>query len=272
MEPSHSSLSDTPLRKAHSNSSDKSSGGRWGNVKEDTQRNQHDIHEEGCILLLEDKSGMFNKRKGGKGSNGSGAKSDEEGDGSELESSLYAHLPYKNGALAIHGKGSTNSMDESTNPRRGDLVSFVKAKSGKGVRDIRVVNRQEASLLRGRLENIERSEEHGGKAKFIAATAKEEVYEINLSEVISCDLALLKEKQAVEGILYKNKIYGVCRTTDLYLESKLGASHKERPKLNLAVKKDRGGTIIAQSMMAKGPDGSNGFAKGWTKRTSRYKR
>jgi hypothetical protein len=33
-------------------------------------------------------------------------------------------------------------------------VSFVKAKSGKGARDIRVVERGAATLLRGRLENI----------------------------------------------------------------------------------------------------------------------
>ena len=42
--------------------------------------------------------------------------------------------------------------------------------------------------------------------------------------------------------------------------------------LNLTVKKDRGGTIMAQSMMAKGPDGTIGFKPGWTTRVSRYAR
>merc|ERR1712127_816200 len=31
-----------------------------------------------------------------------------------------------------------------------------------------------------------------------------------------------------------------------------------------------GGQIMAQSRMAKGPDGTNGFAAGWTRRTSLY--
>ena len=57
---------------------------------------------------------------------------------------------------------------------------------------------------------------------------------------------------------------------DLYLESKVDRSNKLRPKLNLTVKKDRGGKIMAQSMMAKGPDGTPGFASGWTTRVSKY--
>lgn len=107
-------------------------------------------------------------------------------------------------------------------------------------------------------------------AKFIASTEKEEVYEINLAEIVSCDAKVLKEKEPVEGILHDGKIFGVCRTSDLYLTSKLGTSHKERPKLNLTVKKNRGGTIMAQSGMAKGPDGTNGFKAGWTTRKSQY--
>jgi hypothetical protein len=88
--------------------------------------------------------------------------------------------------------------------------------------------------------------------------------------VVSCDDNVLKDKETVEGVLFEGKIYGVCRTCDLYLTSKLGTSRKERPKLNLTVKKDRGGKILAQSMMAKGPDGTNGFKAGWTMRTSQY--
>merc|ERR1711862_1048891 len=94
------------------------------------------------------------------------------------------------------------------------------------------------------------------------------------SEVISCDVSVLKEKDSVEGILHDGSIYGICRIVDLYLETKLdskhGAARKERPRLNLTVKKDRGGKIMAQSMMAKGPDGSNGFAPGWTSRISMF--
>lgn len=72
----------------------------------------------------------------------------------------------------------------------------------------------------------------------------------------------------------------MCRTKDIYLASSFGSKSgevksssglKERPKLNLTVKKElqgMGGKIMAQSRMAKGPDGTVGFAPGWTKRTS----
>lgn len=60
----------------------------------------------------------------------------------------------------------------------------------------------------------------------------------------------------------------VCRTKDIHLSSSFGNSGglSERPKLNLTVKKElqgMGGQIMAQSRMAKGPDGTNGFVLGW---------
>ncbi|KAL3937164.1 MAG: hypothetical protein SGBAC_007670 [Bacillariaceae sp.] len=176
--------------------------------------------------------------------------------------------------MAIHGTGSSSSMDGSTNPKRGDMVSFVKARKGSGVRDVRIVTRRSAKFIQGRLENIapttNSSKRNCGTAKFVAASEKEEVYDVDLSEVVSCDVAALKDKQPVEAILHEGKLYGICRTADLYLESKLGTKYKERPKLNLSVKKNRGGTIMAQSMMAKGPDGTNGFAEGWTTRKTQF--
>jgi hypothetical protein len=316
MEPSHTSLSDTPLRKTQSNmssGSDKVGNTRWVETKDDNKKiGQPDMPEEGCILLLEDKSGMFQstkQRRGRKKRSASVDSADVSGDdmstddaksvgsSDELSSDgemssddgassendapenkgvvhVLSHLAYRNGSIAIHGTGSASSIDGSTNPRRGDLVSFVKGRKRNAIRDIRVEGRQKAILQRGRLENIHRIDNEEGKnkgtARFIAATEKEEVYEIDLAEVVSCDAKVLKEKEAVEGIVHEGRIYGVCRTCDLYLTSKLGTSHKERPKLNLTVKKDRGGTIMAQSMMAKGPDGTNGFKPGWTKRPSQY--
>ena len=67
----------------------------------------------------------------------------------------------------------------------------------------------------------------------------------------------------------------VCRTKDLYLTSKVtAAGARQRPKLNLTVKKELkdglGGQIVAQSGMAKGPDGTCGFVDGWTKRKSPF--
>jgi hypothetical protein len=146
-------------------------------------------------------------------------------------------------------------------------VTFLRSKRyANRARDVRLHSRGAANLVRGRLEDI-----IGGKARFVAATDGEEAYEIDLLEVVGCDPSLVKEKESVEGVLHQGKIYGVARTADLYLESKVRVGGlKVRPKLNLTVKKDRGGTIMAQSMMAKGPDGTNGFALGWTKRASKY--
>jgi cold shock CspA family protein len=318
MEPSHTSLSDTPMRKTTSNMSgggEKLGNSRWAEAKDDGKKNnQLDMPEEGCILLLEDKTGMFQRRNqtssrkkrstsvdssgsmdsfwtdDGKSIDGKsvdtadytadgdlssdGGTSDNDAPGNSGIINILSHLRYRNGSIAIHGAGATNSVDGSTNPRRGDLVSFVKGRKRNTVRDIRVESRQKATFLQGRLVEIQRVDTEDSKnkgiAKFIAATEKEEVYDIDLAEVVSCDAKVLKDKETVEGVLFEGKIYGVCRTCDLYLTSKLGTSRKERPKLNLTVKKDRGGKILAQSMMAKGPDGTNGFKAGWTMRTSQY--
>jgi cold shock CspA family protein len=269
LEPSHTSLKNTPLRHASSNASQNSiasQSSRWDKSRE-KDVTAEPLTEQGCILLVSDPSGMFKPAQDENGSSGISEEQTEPG---------MMHLRYKNGALAVHGSGSTSVSDEKSYPKRGDLVSFVKAKSGKGVRDIRVVSRAAASLLRGRLEDIKVEEDpnaetgKSGSAKFIAATSGEEIYDVSLSEVVSCDAKLLKEKETVEAIVHESAMYGICRTVDLYLESKLGASHRERPKLNLVVKKDRGGTIIAQSMISKGPDGTNGFATSWTARVSQY--
>lgn len=299
MEPTHTSLSDTPLRKKQSGDS---LGGRWANTKDDPHKVQAEIHEKGVLLLLEDKSGMFSKKRTLRTRKHSGSvdgtdsgddksvgdtstDNDSTDDDRSVDSgvssdgdqtgALCSHLSYKNGAIAIHGAGSGGGMDTSANPRRGDIVTFAKARKGTKVCDIRIEARKAATLVRGRLEDIQvhdtgEEKRNTGTAKFIAATEKQETYEIDLAEVVSCDAVLLKERQQVEGILHDGAIYGVCRTSDLYLESKLGAGHKERPRLNLGVKKDRGGRIMAQSMMAQGPDGTNGFAPGWTTRTSQY--
>ncbi|VEU37424.1 unnamed protein product [Pseudo-nitzschia multistriata] len=310
MEPSHTTLKNTPARKTAKASGDKVATGRWAEANDDAKTTvvKQDMVEDGCILLLEDKTGMFQKKrtrrrkkrsksidstdsmgdvsideaKSGESVDGvadeddglSSDDGDREDDGTV---SILSRLSYTNGSIAIHGAGASSSMDGSTNPKRGDLVSFVKGRKRKTVRDIRIVKRETALLQRGTLENIEitKTEDNSNKgtARFVAATEKQEVYDVDLAEVVSCSVALLKEKTSVEGILHEGKIYGLCRTSDLYLTSKLvvgSGKNRQRPKLNLTVKKDRGGTIMAQSMMAKGPDDTIGFKPGWTTRQSQY--
>ena len=315
LEPTHTTLksgSGGPPRHTTSNASSEG-GSRWDTTSDDGRKkvtNTEAAPELGVILLLEDPANIFAPRnlisklsqsndgavsetKDSDAAEGSDKSTDNDAATSEPSTEtassesgtaptcLLRHLSYTRGAIALLGAGSSSAGDESATPKRGDLVSFVKAKSGKmNVRDIRVVTRGAASRTRGRLEDIklagstsgsgDEASTEKGTAKFIVANESEDTYDVDLSEVVSCDPSLLKEKESVEVILHEGRVYGVCRTVDLYLESKLGTSHKERPKLNLTVKKDRGGKIMAQSMMAKGPDGTTGFVPGWTTRVSKY--
>jgi len=301
MEPSHTTLKNTPARQASRGTAAKGNS-RWDNVEIDrvakgSSGASASVKEEGRILLINDPANMFAIRTSAKKEEVEPAGSSDADESehpteeepteetksigrkdSTVESAVGTLVSYKNGAIAIHGAGASSVADGSSAPRRGDLVSFVKARSGRAVRDIRVVERGAATLQRGRLEDIKLTpvseSSSPGTAKFIAATEKEEEYDVDLSHVVSCDESILKDKESVEGILHDEKIYGICRTSDLYLGSKLGSGHKERPKLNLTVrkelKKNLGGKIMAQSMMAKGPDGTNGFAAGWTTRVSPY--
>lgn len=289
LEPTHTELKNTKtLNNSHSTASSQSNGSsRWNSVDE-KQLEEVPIKEQGCILLTADPSGMFSQKTDNETED-----NEEGGEVSNVPSTNpVTKLYYKRGSVAIHGSGSSAPGDEETFPKRGDLVSFVRSKKeGGGLKDVRTMKRDATTLLVGKLTKIQ----HGsltqsslpssidpiqmGSAKFIVDDGKDTqiTYDILLSEVVGCDVSVLKENESVEAILHEGALYGICRTSDLYLESKVmgggpGSARKkdkQRPKLNLTVKKDRGGTIMAQSMMAKGPDGTNGFPPGWTTRVSR---
>jgi len=185
----------------------------------------------------------------------------------EESSTIYSHLFYGNSSVWGRGPGfKAPSIDA---PKRGDLVSFSKGKGGK-IRDVRVIKSGAATAITGNLININVSE---ATATFCGDSEMQDSYHVPLSEVISCEVDLLKESDKVKGVLHGGKVFGVCRTADLYIKSTLGSGLKQRPRLNLTVKrelKDLGGKIIAQSGMAKGPDGTIGFTPSWTKRISRF--
>ena len=251
LEPSNAFLLEKSVKHSSSKvSSTSEKDSRWSNVDNPTKKEaakNSDI-EKGFVLLTSDPSKMF---------------SDE---------SSPIVLRYKTGSLALYGAGASSPTDSKSNPKRGDLVSFAKTKNGHGIRDIRIVTKGHGELVRGNLKNIVKSEneETLGTAKFVIGSEEGPVYDVPLDRIISCDSSVLKENETVEGILYEGSVYGICRSSDLHLESKFGVGHKSRPKLNLNVKKDRGGQIMAQTMMAMGPDGTTGFSKGWTTRRSQY--
>jgi len=291
MEPSHTSLSNTPVRATtmHGHSG-KTLGGRWTDISEAKGKKESGSHlsEEGFILLLSDPRGVFssNGRRGrsrtmSAASVGEAEKPSRKMSMGDVEEDLaqdaindlssHFHVKYLEGGVAVRGAGSFSSVDTGGVPRRGDLVTFVKGKGSRfTAKDIRLVTRSSAVTKRGHLENISFEE---GTATFVAEDDSKDRYDLDLKEVVSCDVKLLKKNIAVEGILHDGHIYGVCRTTDLYLSSKVGIGKKERPRLNLTVKREMqnmGGRIVAQSGMAKGPDGTIGFVQGWTKRVSAF--
>ena len=168
----------------------------------------------------------------------------------------------------ISVNGNRNSVDI---PKRGDLVTFVRGNKRKA-KDVRFKTTSALERFEGKLTPMQTESESPGFQTIIG----DKSYDINLSEVVSCEPKVLKDDDAIEAMIHDGKLVGICRKADWYLESSFGAKFKERSKartrtqLNLTVKRDLGGNIIAQSCMAKGPDGSLGFSPGWTTRTSRF--
>lgn len=179
------------------------------------------------------------------------------------------HVSYNKTAVLISA-----GLDSDT-PRRGDLVVFSQSSNGVG-KGIRVIQKNAAQLIRGILTQLNLID---GTALFVRENLSDKSenlkeYLFPLSEIVSCQPDMLKDMEKVEGILYESNVYGVCRTSDLYLVSAgtQSSDKAQRPRLNLTVKKEiesSGGKIVAQSSMAKGPDyKTRGFADGWTSRKS----
>lgn len=287
-----------------------SSGNRWQNVdldrglSADKSLQSSSNIENGRILLLKDPSGqLFSDKDTPKNILSLPEASDEKKMGATVfenychlvdktastDSDLIAdvvasiqHVSYSKSAI-LNYSGSENHFARSTPeadvPRRGDFVVFGKSTKGTA-KDVRVVHKNVAQSIRGHLTQINILE---GTAIFVEekisaseSCAAKKTYNISLGEIISCLPTALQDLEKVEGIFHENSIYGICRTSDLYLASKVcpQSDKAERPKLNLTVKKELqglGGKIIAQSGMAKGPESnSRGFAKEWTSRKSLF--
>jgi len=281
MEPSHTVHSNTPTHTP--TKSNNAPRGRWDF---DDHRNKKkrgtDMKEEGLVLLISDPSGQFNEGRKypssvkPKEELSSGDKdiaiaeidgstrdkeTDQKSETTATEKSTAFHVKYQTGSVA----SSRGAFD---NPHRGDLVSFTKGKNAVA-KDVRIIKKADATIVKGRLHKVNREK---GTALFEVEGGVD--FPLDLTEVVSCDVKLLQDGTTVEGIQHEGSIYGVCRVTDLYLVTKIyGAGRKERTSLNLTVKKELqglGGKIVAQSGLAKGPDGTIGFVKGWTNRQSHF--
>jgi len=275
MEPSHSNISinhyssSSTLSSPTTASSSSTTSGRWDNVTIDNHHSSSTTTinmNDGFILLLESK--------------------DET-----QETPILQHLVYHNDNH--HDYHRSNSRNNNNNnhyhPKRGEFVSFHYNKGGK-VKDIKLLKNyhskessSDVAKLIGTITNIDKEHQtatfqpdnnnnhHNNGNKLLLSPS----YIISTGEVLGCDISTLAPTTQVEAMHYQNHIYGACRLSDLYLASSTNSkAQQQRPRLNLTVRKELGGKVVAQSAMAKGPTsysgGNYGFTKGWTKRCSLF--
>ena len=292
MEPSYGTLVKTPSNKSslqHKNSggangsSAPNTNSRWSRDKEVDRENypRLSVVNDGCLLLLSDPNGAFSATNKVKRSNSNeespGEDSEEAENKGSVEDSkeisgdnadsinLLEHVRFsKFNIAAKHGVDMSSSR-----PHRGDLVAFMRSSKG-GASEVKLLKRSAATLMRGMLTDINVEAQ---TAMFIVDPSEKTKFsqEIDFNRVVGCKPQVLREGEPVEGIFHENKIFGIARTKDLYATGSTASfGKKERPRLNLTVRKEMGGKIIAQSGMAKGPNGTNGFPSGWTSRVSWY--
>lgn len=210
LEPSHTSLANTPSHMVVHSGPSLDGVGRWDNVgKEPKSVNASgsNIKEEGVILLLSDPSHLFSQkppseRKSSVDESDSEVKNQNESSKEPTcESAVGTHVRYKTSSLAY--RFSTDNPDRPEGPKRGDLVVFGKAKGAKLVKDIRIEKLEAATTNKGTLVDINLDD---NMATFVSDDGTN--YSISLSEVVSCEKSLLKENQEVNGVLHDGKIFG----------------------------------------------------------------
>ena len=170
MEPAHTSLSNTPSHIVYGGSiGNKKDGGRWDDC----------VKEKGNKL-----NEMINNKK-------------EEGSILLLSdpSNLFS-------ASRISYANSSTKSNPDKDPKRGDLICFSKGK-GDRARDIRILKRNAAATVKGKISDLDIL---AGNANFISEDGQ--VMSMSLSEVISCDIEVLKNDDGLEGILHDSEIVG----------------------------------------------------------------
>ena len=219
LEPSHTSLANTPSHMVVHSGPSIDGAGRWDNVGREPKASNvsgSNIKEEGVILLLSDPACLFSPNsqlKHKSAIDDSETKKDQDDeipekpkfsleDDAVKESMIHTHLRYKVSSLAH--RFTADNPDRPDGPRRGDMVVFGKTKGARLVKDIRIEKLEAATTIKGVLVDINIDE---NSATFISSDDGIK-YSISLSEVISCDKSLLKENQEVNGVLHNGKVFG----------------------------------------------------------------
>ena len=89
-------------------------------------------------------------------------------------------------------------------PGRGDLVSFGETRGARIVKDVRLEKGGAATSVVGILIDIDRDND---SAPLFVSSENDTRYEIKLTEVVSRDKSLLKDKEQVDGILHMRGRY-----------------------------------------------------------------
>jgi cold shock CspA family protein len=196
LEPRHTSLS-MALNKNKRKGFSGDGEDRWASSTIDSSKD-----DDGLILLFKDPANLFQKQA--KQPSTEELKDDNvevSDNGSEAvkiavqqdAESVLLRIPF---TLASVGRGESN-------PKRGDLVSFVKGKGNKA-RDVRVLQSGVATRVKGKLIDINAT---GGTAMFVKNESEKPVV-VDLSDVVGCDPNVLKDEVTVEGIAYDDLIVG----------------------------------------------------------------
>ncbi len=238
IEPSRTLLMNTPSHTVLQSTGGQTAGvGRW-NVREEmgaatTNKVGSSMKGEGVILLLTDPSNQFSSKPNlntpttivtsessdittgsefdanvsSEAGNTSVSAEVEGGDENFPSSNMPVvgtHIVYKFSSLASRFHSTDVNTSRPDGPKRGDLVRFSRARGSQLVKDIRIAEQGAATRVTGTLISVNKDAD----SAIFVSTERGMKYDINLTEVVSCDKALIKENEKVEGVLYDGKVFG----------------------------------------------------------------
>jgi hypothetical protein len=245
MEPSHTSLANTPSHIVYKSSGPSTEGGtgRWDNVKEarfGDNKSGSSVIEEGIILLLSDPSHLFSpnpksptpdSKKNGSVEQPADLDSNPQDKVEETKSSVEA-VGATDDAKEDDGEGNESKENETATPNatlgirvryKSSSIAFrnpagailggpkrgdlVTFGKTRGANLVKDIRVEEAGAATNVAGILEDINAESDTAVFVSS-ADNQRYEIHLSEVVSCHKSLLQDKEKVDGILHEGHIYG----------------------------------------------------------------
>jgi hypothetical protein len=235
IEPSYTSLANAPSNVVSQISGPAAGVGRWANVRDDKSATKSGSSvKEGVILLLSDPSRLISPHpeadhlkemlvsdsEDKSVSNDSAPDENSPTDAENRDAPIKAefkndgqngshsvvgtHLGYKLSSMAARVFSTGSGASRGDGPKRGDLVSFSKTKGARMVKDIRIEKMGAATSVVGILVDVDKDND----SAIFVSSENDTKYKIKLTEVVSCEISLLKNNEQVDGILHEGKIFG----------------------------------------------------------------